>query len=104
AGVADASQGLGGDASAAGVGLAHRHLHPEPRLVFCGLAPDTSHGGPGVPLDHAPTLMQNPTEGKGTPVSSTTGRGFRARASPAQSFGLWSKGRPRRGPSRPSPK
>jgi len=59
AGGPDPGHGLGGDTPAARVGLAHRDLHPEPRLVLCGLAPDTSHGGPGVPLDHAPTLRQN---------------------------------------------
>ena len=58
----DAGQRLGGDATAPRVGLAHRHLHPEPRLVLRLLAPDASHGGPGVPLDHAHTLMQNRTK------------------------------------------
>ena len=67
--VADPSQRLGGDATAAGVGLAHRQLHPEPRLVLRVLAPDRSHGRPRVPLDHALTLMQNPTKWKPTPVT-----------------------------------
>ena len=60
----DAGHGLGGDAAAARVGLAHRHFHPQPRLVLRRLAPDTSHGGPGVPLDHALTLKENLREGK----------------------------------------
>jgi hypothetical protein len=77
--VADAGQRLGRDASAASVGLAHRHFHPEPRLVLCGLAPDASHRGPGVPLDHAHTLMQNRTEWKATPHPPTTGRGVERR-------------------------
>src|SRR5207248_2699781 len=52
----------GGNAPAARVGLACRDFHPEPRLVLRGLAPDTSHGGPGVPLDHAVTLPENRTD------------------------------------------
>ena len=52
----------GGNAPAARVGLARRDLHPEPRLVLRGLAPDSSHGGPGVPLDHAVTLPENLTD------------------------------------------
>src|SRR5207244_12394891 len=51
---------LGRDAAPARVGFAGRDFHPEPRLVLCGLAPDTSHGGPGVPLDHAVTLPDKP--------------------------------------------
>src|SRR5205823_12561403 len=61
-GGADAGHRLGGDATAARIGLAHRDLHPKPRLVLRRLAPDTSHSGPGVPLDHALTLLQSPNE------------------------------------------
>ncbi len=59
---ADPRHDLGGDAAPARVGFAGRDFHPEPRLVLCGLAPDTSHGGPGVPLDHAVTLPEMPEE------------------------------------------
>src|SRR2546422_4718773 len=57
---ADARHDAGGNPAPARVGLAHRDLHPEPRLVLRGLAPDTSHGGPGVPLDHGLTLLEKP--------------------------------------------
>ena len=39
-----------------------RHFDPEPRVVLRSLAPDASHGGPGVPLDHAVTLPEMPEE------------------------------------------
>src|SRR5262245_33540373 len=87
AGGPDTGQGLGRDAAASGVGLAHRNLHPEPRLVLCDLAPDAPHGGPRVPLDHAHTLMQNRSEWKPGLLPATTGRTFRAPALPAQSNG-----------------
>src|SRR2546427_634945 len=57
---ADARHDVGGNAPAARISLARGHLHPEPRLVLCGLAPDTSHGGPSVPLDHGLTLLEKP--------------------------------------------
>ncbi len=56
---ADARHRVGRNPAAPGVGLADRQLHPEPGLVLGLLAPDATHLGAGVSVDHAPTIEQN---------------------------------------------
>src|SRR3989449_1004457 len=65
--LADARHRVGGDAAAAGVGLAHGELHSEPRRVFGLLAPEAAHLRAGVTLDHALTLEQNTPQWKCEP-------------------------------------
>src|SRR5437016_12613544 len=48
----------GRNATAAGVGVAHGELHPEPCPVLGLRAPKASPLGAGVTLDPAPTLEQ----------------------------------------------
>src|SRR5439155_4971495 len=55
----DAGHRVGGNAASPRVGLAHRQLHPEPRLVLGLLAPDPTHLRAGVAVDHALTIEQN---------------------------------------------
>src|SRR3990167_3216817 len=53
------------DAPPTRVRLAHRQLHPEPRLILGLLAPDAAHLRAGVAVDHALTLAENRHERKG---------------------------------------
>src|SRR3989449_888026 len=57
--LADARHRVGGDAAAAGVGLAHGELHSEPRRGFGLLAPAAGHLRAGGTLDQALTLEPN---------------------------------------------
>src|SRR5439155_26590035 len=61
---ADPRHRVGRNATAAGVRVAHGELHPEPRPVLGLLAPEASHLGAGVTLDHALTLEQKSPERK----------------------------------------
>src|SRR5207247_710582 len=65
--LADARHRVGGDAAAAGVGLAHGELHSEPRRAVRRLAPTAAPRRAGVTLDPARPLETNSPEGKCEP-------------------------------------
>jgi hypothetical protein len=56
---ANARHRLGRYPASPGVRFADRQLHPEPGLILGLLAPDATHLGAGVAVDHAPTIEQN---------------------------------------------